>query len=78
MIHISITSDARKEGKTSLAIRLLQANEHYWLMVRTSEHRRNIIRYYHLPLSIATRIVCADNETALQGVTAEAVIEDLS
>jgi hypothetical protein len=76
MIKIQITSDARAEGKTNLAVKLLQANPDFLLCVRNAHQMRSIIHGYALPLSISGRIVVP--ETNLSGTNYKVMIEDLS
>lgn len=63
MLKIRITSDERGEGKTTLAVKLLQAMPNTMLCVRNPSQARFIIKKFDLPQSIASRVVYSGQDT---------------
>lgn len=76
MITISIASNARAEGKTYTAIRLLMAHSDMYLLVSGDRQRDLIFSKYHLPPSQARRVITSMRE--LEGKDAKVLIKDLT
>lgn len=73
-IFLKVSSDSRGVGKTTLAVKLLQANPDFLLLVNNPQQQQWITQKFDLPPSQSRRIILPD--TNLVGMNETIIIDD--
>lgn len=77
MINVHISSTARREGKSQLAVRLFRQSPGAVLVYPTRARQRVMVDYLHLSPEEAKRTANLEDRDVLRGVDAPMMIYDL-